>query len=132
MLFQAPRNPAALVAAALFLIIAGGAFNTALAQTAAPAAAAAPAGGLSYDPAQADRGKRIYTQNCARCHGLNMVSVGSAFFDLRTFPADEKPRFLDSVNNGKRVMPAWRDSLKPDEIEAIWACLNVNKPKPKR
>ena len=131
MLFQASRNAAALVAAAFFAIMTGGAFNTVLAQTSAPAPAAATAAGLSYDPAMADKGKRTYTQNCARCHGLNMVSVGSAFFDLRTFPADEKPRFLDSVRNGKRVMPAWRDSLSAEEIEAIWAYVNVNKPKPK-
>jgi cytochrome c55X len=58
---------------------------------------------------------------CVRCHGLNLAVGSSAFFDLRTFPKDDKARFVESVNNGKRAMPAWKGIVKPDEIEAIWA-----------
>lgn len=69
----------------------------------------------------ADKGRKVYYVNCTKCHGLNMVTTGGGFFDLRTFPADEKPRFMESVNNGKRAMPAWKESLKADEVEALWA-----------
>jgi mono/diheme cytochrome c family protein len=42
-------------------------------------------------------------------------------FDLRTFPRDDKSRFVTSVTKGKNQMPPWGDLLKPDDIEALWA-----------
>jgi hypothetical protein len=48
------------------------------------------------------------------------VVTSNAFFDLRTFPKDEKDRFLNSVTNGKRQMPAWGAMVKPETIESIW------------
>lgn len=42
-------------------------------------------------------------------------------FDLKTFPADQRARFIGSVSNGKNAMPPWREQLKPDEIDALWA-----------
>jgi mono/diheme cytochrome c family protein len=86
-----------------------------------------PAG--NFDPALADKGRKVYYVNCTKCHGLNMVTPGGGFFDLRTFPADEKPRFLESVNNGKRAMPAWKESLKADEVEALWSYVMSGKKK---
>ena len=66
-------------------------------------------------------GRRLYTSYCARCHGINLVSSSGAYFDLRTFPRDDKERYLRSLNEGKRAMPAWKGIVKPDEMEAIWA-----------
>jgi hypothetical protein len=40
---------------------------------------------------------------------------------LRTFPRDDRERFFRSVAKGLRAMPAWESSLKPGEIETIWA-----------
>lgn len=71
--------------------------------------------------APADAGRRVYTNYCARCHGLNLAVGSSAFFDLRTFPKDDKERFLNSVTNGKRAMPAWGGIVKPEEMDLIWA-----------
>jgi mono/diheme cytochrome c family protein len=48
--------------------------------------------------------------------------------DLRTFPKDERARFVDSVTNGKNAMPPWADVLKPDEIEALWAYVVAGEP----
>ena len=48
-------------------------------------------------------GKRLYVSYCTRCHGVNMVSPGGAFFDLRTFPREDKERFLRSMKEGKRA-----------------------------
>ncbi len=115
-LSQLKRKAAALIAAAFFT--APYSLNT-FAQT--PAA--------NFDPALAEKGRKVYYVNCTKCHGLNMVTAGGGFFDLRTFPADEKPRFLESVNNGKRAMPAWKESLKADEIEALWAYVMSGKKK---
>jgi mono/diheme cytochrome c family protein len=80
------------------------------------------AGAASAQPTDdaVEAGRRAYTSYCVRCHGINLVVTGSAFFDLRTFPKDDKERFVRSVNEGKRAMPAWKDIVKPEQIEAIW------------
>ncbi|MCP5272503.1 MAG: cytochrome c [Burkholderiaceae bacterium] len=67
-----------------------------------------------------EAGRKAYTGFCARCHGLNLVVSGGGAFDLRRFPADDKARFLHSVNKGLRAMPAWEGIAKPVQIEAIW------------
>lgn len=46
-------------------------------------------------------------------------------FNLKTFPADQRLRFISSVSNGKNAMPPWRAQLKPDEIEALWAYVSM-------
>ena len=71
--------------------------------------------------AAAERGARLYRQFCARCHGPNMVNPGVASADLRQFPAEQQERFYSSVTNGKNTMPAWSNTLKPDEMQALWA-----------
>lgn len=78
---------------------------------------AAPAGDADAEAA----GKKLYYQNCTRCHGLNMVAASAAFFDLRKFPREDKERFVASVTNGKRAMPAWGEKLSSAEIDQLWA-----------
>jgi mono/diheme cytochrome c family protein len=72
-------------------------------------------------PAEVAKGATLFAQICAHCHGPHMVNPGNASFDLRKFPHNDRARFFNSVMNGKNSMPPWRDVLKPDEIEAIWA-----------
>jgi alcohol dehydrogenase (cytochrome c) len=74
----------------------------------------------TVSPGQIKRGAEIYAQNCAPCHGARMADPQGAF-DLRTFPRDEKNRFLNSVAKGKNNMPPWDGLLKGDEIEALWS-----------
>jgi mono/diheme cytochrome c family protein len=81
---------------------------------------AAAHGQESYSPEQIKRGAAAFEQNCAPCHGPRMRDPDSAF-DLRTFPHDQKGRFLNSVSKGKNSMPPFGDLFKPDEIEALWA-----------
>jgi mono/diheme cytochrome c family protein len=72
--------------------------------------------------AQIEEGRALYLEHCEQCHGYNMVTPGTVVFDLRQFPHDQKPRFVDSVTNGKNGrMPAWGDVLTPAEIDEIWA-----------
>jgi mono/diheme cytochrome c family protein len=93
---------------------------TALALAAGAACAQAPAVPLSPEE-EVQLGRRVYVSYCTRCHGVNLVTSGGAFFDLRTFPQDDKQRFMRSVVEGKRAMPAWGGILKPHEMEALWA-----------
>lgn len=79
-----------------------------------------PAAAQSNDAGAAERGRKSYASYCARCHGLNLVTTGAGF-DLRTFPAHDKERFVRSVTQGVRTMPAWGTILKPGELDAIWS-----------
>ena len=71
------------------------------------------------------QGKTSFRKRCARCHGVNMVNPGVGVFDLRTFPLDDKARFIDSVSNGRNAMPAWKAVLKPADIEALWVYVSA-------
>jgi mono/diheme cytochrome c family protein len=82
---------------------------------AADDAASAPAA-----PSPAEAGRKIYISSCTRCHGINLATNGIGF-DLRTFPQDDKARFVRSVTNGKGAMPAWGGTLKPEQIDLLWA-----------
>jgi mono/diheme cytochrome c family protein len=97
------------------------------AQTAAQTAVPAPAGAASAavdTAALAAEGRRRYTGLCARCHGLNLVTVGIGF-DLRTFPQDDKARFVRSVTQGLRAMPSFANVVQPADLEAIWAYIGA-------
>jgi mono/diheme cytochrome c family protein len=74
----------------------------------------------TFPPERIKQGATIYSQNCAPCHGPRLADPQGAF-DLRTFPPDQKSRFLNSVANGKNSMPPWGGLFSPDEIEALWA-----------
>src|SRR5215472_11330487 len=72
--------------------------------------------------ALADEGRAIYSRQCSRCHGYNMINTGLVGVDLRKFPRDDHERFVDSVRRGRPPrMPPWGDVLSADEIEALWA-----------
>ena len=86
-----------------------------LAMIGASAAAQEP-----FAPERVKQGATIYSQNCAPCHGPRMADPEGAF-DLRTFPPDQKSRFVNSVTKGKNSMPPWGGLFSPDEIEALWA-----------
>ena len=72
-------------------------------------------------PEEFARGANLFAHTCSHCHGPEMVNPGNFSFDLRKFPRDGRDRFFNSVRNGKKAMPPWKDVLHPDEIEAIWA-----------
>ena len=73
-----------------------------------------------FQPDEIKKGSGIYAQNCSPCHGSRMLDPNAAF-DLRTFPADQKSRFVSSVSKGKNAMPPWGDLLSPADIDALWA-----------
>ena len=72
-----------------------------------------------FSPKQIRSGADIYAQNCSSCHGPRML--GPEAFDLRTFPRDQRTRFITSVTKGKNSMPPWGGLLSAEDIENIWA-----------
>jgi cytochrome c6 len=67
-----------------------------------------------------ENGAELYDLGCALCHGKNMINPGTSSFNLRVFPLDDKPRFIESVTNGKGFMPAMGDVFDSQEIEQLW------------
>jgi cytochrome c55X len=79
---------------------------------------AKPAG----EPQRIADGKALYYRHCVHCHGVGMISPGTAAADLRKFPRDQKERFATSVAKGRNNrMPPWGDILSSSEIESLWA-----------
>lgn len=85
----------------------------------ATAAAQSPPG-EQFAAEQIRKGSDIYAQNCSPCHGARMADPNGGF-DLRTFPHEQKNRFVSSVTKGKNSMPPWGDLFKSDDIDALWA-----------
>jgi mono/diheme cytochrome c family protein len=86
--------------------------------------ATAAAQETNFSPEQVRRGAEVYALNCSPCHGPRLYGEESAF-DLRKFPRNERERFINSVTRGKNQMPPWGGLIKPEEIEALWAYVNV-------
>jgi mono/diheme cytochrome c family protein len=73
---------------------------------------------------EVEAGRKLYVSACQRCHGINLVTNGIGF-DLRTFPPSDKKRFVRSVTEGVRAMPAWGATLKPEQLDLLWAYLGA-------
>ena len=69
--------------------------------------------------APARRGADLYELTCSHCHGIKMKTSGGNY-DLRTFPKEDKERFMRSVSEGKGSMPAWGEKLSTEEIDDIY------------
>ena len=63
------------------------------------------------------------------CHGEHMADPGGGYFDLRTFPPDQKARFVNSVTNGKNNMPPWRSVLSAEDIDSLFAYVVAGEPR---
>ncbi len=75
----------------------------------------------TFTPVQIAAGAKLFSDNCAICHGPKMVDPGGGFFDLRTFPPKQRPRFMHSVSFGKNSMPPWRSLLSQEQIGNLFA-----------
>ena len=78
------------------------------------------------DQAKIDAGETVYAYHCATCHGDDLIHTGDTTFDLRRLKADERPRFENSVRNGKNQMPPWKGVLSDDEIDQLWHYIRAN------
>ena len=82
---------------------------------------------LAQDAQKITAGERVYNNYCFTCHGENLVSSGQTF-DLRRLRADERPRFDNSVLNGKGQMPPWKGVLSAQDIDNVWVYIRANAP----
>jgi mono/diheme cytochrome c family protein len=73
----------------------------------------------------AEAGRKVYTSFCTRCHGVNLVTNGGLGADLRQFPADGRERFNRGVLKGLRAMPAWEGTIKPEQVDQLWAYITA-------
>jgi mono/diheme cytochrome c family protein len=80
---------------------------------------------FAQDSGKIQAGESVYSTYCSTCHGERLVSTGQTF-DLRRLRADERPRFENSVNNGKGQMPPWKGALSNEEIDQIWQFIRAN------
>ena len=74
----------------------------------------------------ADDGKSLYETKCALCHGKDGVAKpagkGSRNFNDAAFQAATSVDAIAAMTtDGKGKMPAYRSTLKPDQIRAIAA-----------
>jgi cytochrome c6 len=74
----------------------------------------------------ADDGKSLYETKCALCHGKDGVAKpagkGSRNFNDPAFQAAMSVDTIAAMTtNGKGKMPAYRSTLKPDQIQSIAA-----------
>ena len=80
---------------------------------------------LAQDAAKVKAGEQVYRSYCSTCHGDDLVTSGTTF-DLRKLHADERPRFENSVLNGKNQMPPWKGALSPEQIDQVWNYIRAN------
>jgi mono/diheme cytochrome c family protein len=80
---------------------------------------------IAQDQEQIEQGEALYDEHCAQCHGEKLRSSG-AIPDLRLLKPEDRPRFLQTVNDGRGQMPSWRGQLSDEEIDAIWAYIRAH------
>ena len=74
--------------------------------------------------AEIEAGRKLYASSCQRCHGIDLATAGIGF-DLRTFPQHDKGRFVRSVSQGVGAMPAWGETLKPEQLDLLWGYIGA-------
>jgi mono/diheme cytochrome c family protein len=79
----------------------------------------------AQDEAKIEAGEDVYNTNCQICHGEQLVNTGQTF-DLRRLKDSERPRFENSVRNGKNQMPPWKGKLTDEEIDQLWHYIRAN------
>ena len=64
-------------------------------------------------------GMSIFTANCGSCHALADAGTNGAVGPNLDQARPPKPLVVDRVTNGQGAMPSFKDSLDPQQIEAV-------------
>src|SRR5690348_16230389 len=80
---------------------------------------------IAQDEAQIEQGEALYDEHCSQCHGEKLRCTGT-IPDLRLLKPEDRPRFLQTVNDGRGQMPSWAGQLSDEEIDAIWAYIRAH------
>ncbi|NBX83255.1 cytochrome c [bacterium] len=65
-------------------------------------------------------GQQIYEKNCASCHGIEGQGKIGPRLRARLIPKDS---FFNVIAQGRNSMPAFRETLDGDQLEALWSFL---------
>jgi len=88
----------------------------------APASAAQTANPYSHDPEAAAGGKKLYSQNCAQCHGNNLQGMGPAptlmSANVKNAAPGELFWFITSGDLNKG-MPSWSQLPKQQRWQIV-------------
>jgi cbb3-type cytochrome c oxidase subunit III len=84
---------------------------------------------------QVQKGRAVYTANCARCHGgdgMSHTSMGEMtqapdLTDATWQSRRSAARMISSVTNGRGEMPAFKRKLSPQDIAAAVAYVRTLK-----
>lgn len=79
--------------------------------------------GLAARPEVLEAGKKVFSSNCASCHGMQGEGgIGVSLIDSEWKYGDSDEAILESVRKGRPGgMPAWGTFLKADQIESVSA-----------
>ena len=69
-------------------------------------------------PGEAD-GKSIFTENCASCHTLADAGTSGTIGPNLDESRPSKDLAVERVTNGMGAMPSFRDTLSPEQIQAV-------------
>jgi len=77
-----------------------------------------------------DPGAKLYLQNCSRCHGdVGMggpaPGTGINAIDIRQF-TKSPAQLVEIINNGWGQMPAFKDSITPENVALIASYVATN------
>jgi mono/diheme cytochrome c family protein len=79
----------------------------------------------AQDQSKIAAGAATFSEYCSTCHGDDLVSSGLTF-DLRRLKTTDRPRFENSVLNGKNQMPPWRGVINAEQIDTLWSYIRAN------
>jgi len=64
-------------------------------------------------------GKEIFTANCGSCHTLAAAGTSGTVGPNLDEAMPSKELAVDRVTNGRGVMPSFKDTLSPEQIQAV-------------
>ncbi len=113
----------------LFILVFWGAAGSMAHEWMAPEAEGKRPNPVEYDEKSIERGKTIYLDNCAACHGENSAGMKAEETGLQMDSPDLKRRLLThtdgdffwKIQNGRGDMPAFKEDLTEEQI---WDVIN--------
>jgi len=79
--------------------------------------------------------KAIYDAKCVKCHGADGKGIKSLeppdFTDAKWQASRTNTKLINSINNGKDTMPAFKDAISPADVRALVQLIRGFAPKKK-
>ena len=93
-----------------------------------PAAAQAPAASSPADPARVREGAKVFSENCAMCHGADATGAGGdgppSLVSAHAASLDDQELFA-TISKGRGGMPAWAGQLSEQQRRDVIAHLRT-------